>query len=322
MKDTHLDDETLELLIRDTDTLEARQILLHSLAVCPECYRVGGYLLDAYRAGELPLMFSAVEADLARSRSQAPALWEQLRAYPFEKQCGLIEDIGLYVTWGLCELLARESRTVGLEDPSKAVEMAKLAVLIARRLQPGEPAEEEWLDELCAYAWAYLGNALRVLGELLTAEEAFGEADRLWERGASEIGDPLGYGPVFLDLKASLRRGQRRFDKALELLDRIVVHYRSEEFRDLHLAGRALVKKSYTFDQMVEPERALATLEEAEPLIDRERDPRLFLCVRHNVLWSLTTLGRFADAEPLLPEVEALSKQIGNRLDLIRLRWA
>ena len=204
MKDTHLDDETLDRLIRDTDSPEARQILLHALASCPECYRVGGYLLDAYRSGELPLMFSAVEADLARSRAQAPALWEQLRAYPFEKQCGLIEDVDRYVTWGLCELLARESRTVGLEDPPKAVEMAKLGVRIARRLQPGEPAEEEWLYELLAYAWAFLGNALGALGEVLTAEEAFVEADRWWEMGVCEVGDPLGYGPVILDLKASL----------------------------------------------------------------------------------------------------------------------
>src|SRR5262245_42009028 len=152
MDDTHLDDEALERLIRDTDSPEARQILLHALASCPECYRVGGYLLYAHRACELPLTFSADKADLSRSRAQAPALWEHLRAYPFEKQCGLIEDIDHYVTWGLCELLARESRTVGSEDPSKAVEMAKLAVLIARRLRPGEPAEEEWLYELLAYA--------------------------------------------------------------------------------------------------------------------------------------------------------------------------
>ena len=94
------------------------------------------------------------------------------------------------------------------------------------------------------------------------------------------------------------------------------------ERRDLHLAGRALLKKAYTYDQMGEPGRALVVLQEASPLVDAARDPRLLLCLRHNVVWSLTTLGRYQEARELLPEVEALSREIGNALDLARLRWA
>jgi tetratricopeptide (TPR) repeat protein len=129
---------------------------------------------------------------------------------------------------------------------------------------------------------------------------------------------------VILDLKASLRRGQRRSEEALSLLDQVVTAYRDgdPERCDLHLAGRALIKKAYTYDQINDLGRALTVLQEAAPLVDPARDPRLFLCLRHNVLDTLSKMGRLEEARELLPEVTALSREIGNALDLARLRWA
>ncbi|HSG41307.1 MAG TPA: hypothetical protein VLE27_16825, partial [Thermoanaerobaculia bacterium] len=157
-----------------------------------------------------------------------------------------------------------------------------------------------------------------------SAEEAFEAAAGLWEKGACEIGDALGFGPLILDLKASLRRDQRRFDEALLLLDQATLAWLHgpEEARDAHLAGRALIKKAYTFDQMGEPERALETLREAAPLVDSDRDPRLLLCLRHNLLDTLSKTGRYEEAAALLPEVEILARETGSPLDVVRLRWA
>jgi len=43
---------------------------------------------------------------------------------------------------------------------------------------------------------------------------------------------------------------------------------------------------------------------------------------RHsNLAWNLTHLGRFPQANALLPEVQALTAQLGNELDTLRLRW-
>jgi tetratricopeptide (TPR) repeat protein len=324
MTDSHLDGAALDELLRVNDHRVQKDALLHLLSSCPECARVGVHLLEAARAGRLPRDYSVPEAELARSRAEAPALWERLARLPYEKQRGVIRDTDRFLSWGLCELLCRESREAAPGDAIRAVELAELAVLVAERLRPGEPAEEEWLLELRALAWGYLGNARRVLGELRGAGEAFARAAELWKEAAEEIGDPLGYGPILLDLEASLRRDQRRFTEALDLLDRVVTAYRDgdPEIRDLHLAGRALIKKAYTFDQMGEAGRALQCLEEAAPLVDAARDPRLFLCLRHNVVWSLSTLGRHQEARALAPEVEALAREIGNALDLARLRWA
>src|SRR4029453_7154673 len=63
-------------------------------------------------------------------------------------------------------------------------------------------------------------------------------------------------------------------------------------------------------------------LHEAEALIDVERDRRLLFCLRHNLLWNLTILERFDEAKALVPEVAALRRELGNPLDLLRLRWA
>jgi tetratricopeptide (TPR) repeat protein len=322
--DSHLDAAALDELLRLNDHRVQKDTLLHLLATCPDCGRVGVHLLEAARAGRLPRDYSVLEAELERSRAGAPALWEQVAQLPYEKQRGRIQDTNRFLSWGLCELLCRESEKVASRDANRAVELAELAVLVAERLRPGEPAEEEWLLGLRALALAHLGNARRVLGELRGAEKAFSRSADLWEKCERETGDPLGYGPVILDLKASLRRGQRRFVEALELLDRVVTAYRDgdPERRDLHLPGRALIKKAYTYDQMGEPGRALEMLQEAAPLVDPARDPRLFLCLRHNVLDTLSKMGRLEEARELLPEVEALSREIGNALDLARLRWA
>ena len=73
---------------------------------------------------------------------------------------------------------------------------------------------------------------------------------------------------------------------------------------------------------MGEPEQAIQLLQEAEGLVDAQRDPRLFLCLRHNLLCNLTTVAQYDEALRMLPEVEALCRELGNPLDLLRLRWA
>ena len=184
----------------------------------------------------------------------------------------------------------------------------------------GEAYDPEWVLDLRARAHAHLGNALRVLGELRSAEEAFLEAEALLRRSLS--GNEQVQAKV-LSLKASLRRAQRRFAEALEILDHVIAIYKDghPEDRDLHLAGRALVKKAFTEIENCAPERAIPLLREAEPLLDRERDPRLLLCLRHNLLHSLAKVGRFAEGDTRVPEVRALCLEIGGDLDLVRLRW-
>ena len=69
----------------------AAALLLHELAVCPECYRVGGYILDLYQAGSLKIPFGLVDLALARSRAEAPALWRELAGSALADQRSLVQ---------------------------------------------------------------------------------------------------------------------------------------------------------------------------------------------------------------------------------------
>ena len=319
----HLTREMLEKYFETTPIDQVSRMLLHLLAVCPECRKVGGTIFAAYTAGAIGIRFSSVEVDLFASRSMAWDLWKTLESLSFEEQLRLVEEREEYRSWGLVELLARVSSAAGPKDASRAVDLASLAVEVAKRLGEWQPCEKEWLFELRAYAFAHLASAYRISGNMREAEKAQRRADGWWKEGAESMGDILGYEPEILSLKASLRKDQRRFEEALALLDQVVGIYLAgdPETQDFHLAGRTFVLKAKTFEEMGNLEEALAVLREASPLIDPERDPRLLLCAQHNLLDYLSKLGRPDEAKAMLPRVWKLSRDLGNELDIVRLTW-
>jgi tetratricopeptide (TPR) repeat protein len=261
----------------------------------------------------------------ATVRTHGPELLAELRRYRFEDQYHLIRLHRRFVAWEVCELLCQESARLNAIDPERAVESAELAVLVSDLLREQDPAQAGRLYQLRGYAWAHDGNARRVLGDLRNADESFSIADAWWEAGQAIAGDVLGYEPVILDLKASLRISQRRFAEAFELLDRLFAIHTDgcrPEHQDRHRAGRALVLKALGLAEMGEPERAIDLLLEAEHFVDPQRDPRLFVCLRHNLLWNLANIEKYEEATLLLPQVAALCQELGNPLDLMRLHWA
>jgi len=266
-----------------------------------------------------------LENTLATSRAEAPELWAELSPYRFEDQYHLIRTHRRFVTWGLCELLCRESARLTAADPERAVESAELAVLVSDLLREDALDRSRRLYQLRGYAWAHDGNARRVLGDLRNADESFSIADAWWEAGELRVGDVFRYQPVLLDLKASLRIAQRRFPEAFEMLDRLIAIHGDvgrPEYHDRHLAGRALIKKALALAEMGEPEQAIDLLQSAEGMVDTGRDPRLLLCLRHNLLWNLSSVEAYEEAKAMLPEVAALCRELGNPLDLVRLGWA
>lgn len=321
MEHEHLTQAALNRILAHDRTEDQNRNLLHQLAVCPECYKVGGYLLDLYRSDRLSLAFGPIDADLARSRAEAPHLWEGLKDMPHVRRLSLIQSDRPFVSWGLCELLCRQSKEIASSDASRAVEMTELAVLVADALQDDDPIEAQWLYQLRSYAWAHLGNAYRVSGDFSRAESAFATADQWRDAGEEGVGDALGYGPALLNLKASLRIAQGRYPEALDLLDQAFGQSMILG-GDPHLAGRILIKKTYALLESDDLDRAIPVLREAETLIDPEREPRLLLCARHNLLDNLSKAGRFSEAQALLPEVQTLSGSAGSQLDRVRLRWA
>jgi tetratricopeptide (TPR) repeat protein len=274
----------------------------------------------------------------ARSKVEAPELLAELQPYRFEDQIHLIRMHRRFVNRPLCELLCRESARLTTIAPDRAVEAAELAVIVSdlvkedRSDEPSEhPCDPRRLYQLRGYAWAHDGNARRVMGDLRNADESFSIAEAWWEAGVAGIGDALGYEPAILDHKASLRIAQRRFPEAFEMLDRLFAIHTTvptppvdgpARHHDPHLAGRSLIKKALGLAEMGESEQSTELLQAAEAMVDTGRDPRLFLCLRHNLLCNLTNLEAFEEAAAILPDVDALCRELGNPLDLVRLRWA
>jgi tetratricopeptide (TPR) repeat protein len=245
---------------------------------------------------------------------QALELFAEIAELPFDEQLAMVRDDENFQTWGFCQLLLKKSLAAAFEDPSKAVNMAELAVKVAQFLD--DAYDPYWVLDLRAKASAHLGNARRVLGELRSAETAFREAEGFL--GASMTGNLLVEAEV-LDFKASLKKDQRRFDEAIQLLDRAFSLYSEQE--DSHRMGRVLISKAKVLEERGDLDAAIELFPKALDLLESEREPRLVIYGRYNLICCLTTAGRYLEAGHLLPEVQELFRRIAKPIDLVRLRW-
>lgn len=315
MRDEHLTAETLARLLEGDAALRNR-MLLHHLSVCPECWAVGGHILDLYLSGQVDLELCTIEIALARSRQDAPRLLEEFLAHTPEERIALVETGEEFRSWGLAELLCAESEAVAGRDAGRALELAELAVKVAMSLREWEPAEQHWHDEHCALAWVHLGNAQRVVGDLPAARKAFDTADNLWAAAYEDVGDVLGYEALFLALKSSFLRAERRLPGAFVLLDQALAANPSPSLR-----LRILINKAKAFEELCGFEEALAILQEARQEAGTETDPRVRICLAHNFLDYLSKLGRFLEALEAYPEAEAVIEELADEPDRLRLRW-
>lgn len=250
------------------------------------------------------------EAAALQERCRAPYLWERLRQYGPSERRAVVQETPEFWNWALCELVCEESVKAAADNARRARDLAELALVIASRI----PGEEIWRSRIQGYAWAFVANARRVGGDLPGADEAFSTSEELWSAGDSG-GFPLLDESRRLDLAASLRRAQRRLPESLGLLERALALGKQEA------AGRILILKAKTLEELGDPAGALAALRRAAPLVDEETNPRDALCIRFNVLVYLVAMGRFAEASSSVPEVRSFTTRLGNALDLNRLLW-
>jgi tetratricopeptide (TPR) repeat protein len=246
---------------------------------------------------------------------EAKELFSILRELPFDDQLALVLDDESFQTWGLCQLLLRESLEAAFEDIVKAVNYAELAVKISQHLE--DTYDPHWILDLQARAHAYLGNARRVQGELRSAETSFREAERFLSK--SMTGNEIVRAEV-LQLKASLRRAQRNFPEALSLVDSALAIYREQD--NLHGAGFSLLKKAKILEDGEDLDGAIRLLRDLLKELDSEQEPQLRAYARHNLVLCLTEAGRYDEAKRLLPEVHEQLSRLGKSLNLVRLRWA
>jgi transcriptional regulator with XRE-family HTH domain len=246
----------------------------------------------------------------ARSRSEA--LWQELAKRTPAERWRMVEEHEAYRTWALAERTALASETRAADDADAALDLARLAVRMAELA----PEDDDRRAGLGGFCWGFLGNAQRVKGDFPAAEEAFLRSDRLWREGAAaDPGLPLD-GTRLLDLKATLRRSQGRYDESFQLLEGALPGCRTR-----HAEGRILLKIAVTLEQEGDWQKAIEMLEKAAARLDPREEPRLLCIVRFSLGVNLCNAGRYGEALELLPEVRRLTHQLGNGLDLLRVRW-
>lgn len=256
----------------------------------------------------------SLQALFAREHAEALDLVAELVAHPPERQKLIIRNNGRFHTWGVYALLLDHSRAQSLQSPVSTQHLARLALLVADRLDTSL-YQPEAIEDLRARAWAYIGNTRRRRSDLAGAGEAFRTAAAHLQRGT---GDPVELA-MFLDLKASLLRAQRKFTRAMSLLKR--AHTIFLAAGDCHRAGRALVSMEIIHHHAGTPEQGIPLLYQALELIDPRQEPRLLLCIWHNLVDDLAEAGRAMEARRLFIKARSLYPCFPEAVTQNRRKW-
>src|SRR5882724_7288152 len=248
--------------------------LLLPLAVDPDTWRelvdaVPSFLSDDPAA--LARTFERLEKRLSQielERAAAPHLEAALFTHPRTERFSVLRRRPELHTLALCDLLIEQSAEAGALDPSRALELAELAVEVSDCLAAAHYGTSV-VQDLKARAWAYLGNARRLGGDLAGADQALSYAEALAEEGSA---DPLEEARI-LDLKAFLLADQGWLEGAAELLDLSVEIY--GDIRDAHRRGRALIFQGIVQGNAGLAERAIPLLEEGLRGVELQREPHL-----------------------------------------------
>lgn len=324
----HPSEEALEELLLSLDS--ERGTVLDHLLSCPYCrsklyflprperpplegeIRFGVPNYDRVLA-ETGRAVESFERALKEERRAAPGLYLELTEAPAERRESLMAD-PRFQTWGVAELLVERSLEVSPRDPAYGEEMGLLALAVVNHLDASRYGTER-IEDLRAQSWAHVANACRLRSDLLGSEEAFGHAALHLEKGT---GDSLERA-VLLDLEASLRRDQRRFDDAFKLLRRAVSIFL--DYGERHRAGRSLVKMSIVHSQSGNPAEGVPLLSRALGMIDPEQEPRLLLCARHNLTDYLAQSGRFLEAQAAYRNARPLYRSFPDAWTQNRRAW-
>ncbi|HEX4497150.1 MAG TPA: hypothetical protein VIE43_15865 [Thermoanaerobaculia bacterium] len=244
----------------------------------------------------------SIEEVYGRERAAAPALYAELVQHPINRHLLLVRNCPRFHSWGFCEHLLYRGQTQSYEDAALGEKLSLLAVEVLDHLETSLYGAEP-LEDLRARAWSYVANARRIQEDLQGAEEAFTFAFSFLRLGT---GEPLERA-LLLDLNASLLTEQRQFPKALGLMRLSLAIFL--KLGEMHRAGKTLVKMATVHSLTGEPEQAIPVLYRALELIDPDREPRLILIARHNLIDDLIEVEQLMEAQKLLAQSRPLYKR-------------
>lgn len=334
MAEEHVAEELLRRFLRaDVSPEEARRVVRHFVAGCPECsalahqlsrqsglFTAAGPSADSWneRYEEVfarSLAFaSREERRIALEKLRGWGQWAFLETMTPRVRLDLIESDPGYHTFGLYDRLLEASRLATRTDPAAAVDIVGLAIAVAGRLDPSRIGRRAIAD-LRAAAQGELGNAKRLASDFPGARQAFAAAWRILEEEGSN--DPFDRARL-LSLEASYRNDLGEFETAEAALEEALDLYR--QVGDTHFQGRTLFQMGDTIGH-VDPDRGLAHIRRALPLLDAAREPRIELCAWHDFAWYLNDGGEPDEALAVLEQARPMYARFPDSYTQLRLHW-
>ena len=304
----------------------AIRTLQHVVAICPECARYWDQLGNRLQAlvleslkevEDVPAPSRAPTAYLATGEPEAIAaqaalvhrerrrhrraqeeVWELLRANSHDRARMIRGAYRRFRSRQFAHLLLEECRKTVRNAPLQAKELTEL-IPVSLAWTHGL-SDATWAPALLALAAAYRANALRIVGDLPAAEDAFHALRHTLAQ--RPVGDPATLGEV-LSLEASLRIDQQNLAEAGILLERAVVAWRcTDDHRGL---ARVHIQQANLAQHLGEAEEVLVLFEQASAELAAggdPTDPYLVLCTITGRVNSLCDLERYAEARQLLDD--------------------
>ncbi len=327
----HVLEELLGRFLRtEVSKEEGRWVVRHLVSGCPECteavYEIAAQLKlwpegspaweQTYEEVFRRAFAFATEEEFrtALEKLRGWGQWAALEPLNPGARFNVVETDESYHTLGLYDRLLEASRLYVRREPAEAVDVVRLAIFIAERLDPERHGWKRVAD-LRASAWAELGNVKRLASDFEGARRAFNQA---WQILEEEGTNDLLVQAHVISLEASYMNDLGEFETAETALEEVLDLYRKAG--DVHRQGRTLLKMGDTIGHM-DPERGLSHIRKALSLIDATEEPRLELCAQHDCAWYLNDSGRPEEALAILEQARPLYRQFGDSYTQFRLHW-
>jgi tetratricopeptide (TPR) repeat protein len=327
----HVSAGLMRRFLMDQATREEAQLLIrHLIHGCEECSTRMGTIaaeMGVWRPGTaappsayeevISKVFDSAGDELrqrALDKLQGWGQWAALEPLqPEERTVRVLSDKSMH-TWGLHQRLIEASRWTRRNDPLEGVDIVRLALTVAERIDPDRMGGEHGWRDLLAETYALLGDARRLASDFEGARSAYTLA---WQQAEMGTNEPT-CAAYITRLEAYWMIDMGEFETAEAALDECLSIYRQAGM--VSQQAVVLVKMGIAIGY-VDAARGVARVREALPLINAERTPRTMLCAQHDLAWFLADAGENQEALDVLDAARPLYRQFPDEHAQLRLHW-